>query len=89
MTEHVDVMVVAAHPDDAEFGVAGTVAKWTKEGKKVVYELFNTNGQVARKTTNGNASQTETINVNSLAPGFYIVRATCEGEIAQQKVIKR
>jgi LmbE family N-acetylglucosaminyl deacetylase len=30
-------MVIAAHPDDAEFGVAGTVAKWTEEGKKVVY----------------------------------------------------
>jgi LmbE family N-acetylglucosaminyl deacetylase len=32
-----DVMVVAPHPDDAEFGVAGTVARWTQEGKKVVY----------------------------------------------------
>ena len=39
MTEQFDVMVVAAHPDDAEFGVAGTVAKWTKEGKKVVYVI--------------------------------------------------
>jgi LmbE family N-acetylglucosaminyl deacetylase len=30
-------MVVFAHPDDAEFGVAGTVAKMTREGKAVVY----------------------------------------------------
>ena len=37
MTEQVDVMVIAAHPDDAEFGVAGTVARWTREGKQVVY----------------------------------------------------
>ena len=37
------VMVVAAHPDDAEFGVAGTVAKWTAEGKEVVYVVC-TNG---------------------------------------------
>ena len=37
MTRTVDVMVVTAHPDDAEFGVAGTVARWTKEGKQVVY----------------------------------------------------
>jgi len=31
------VMVVTPHPDDAEFGVAGTVARWVKEGKEVVY----------------------------------------------------
>jgi LmbE family N-acetylglucosaminyl deacetylase len=34
-----DIMVVAPHPDDPEFGVAGTVARWTKEGKSVVYVL--------------------------------------------------
>jgi LmbE family N-acetylglucosaminyl deacetylase len=37
MTAAVDVMVVSPHPDDAEFGVAGTVARWTQEGKKVIY----------------------------------------------------
>ena len=37
MTEPVDVLVITAHPDDAEFGVAGTVARWTKEGKQVAY----------------------------------------------------
>jgi len=31
------VMVFTPHPDDAEFGVAGTVARWVKEGKDVVY----------------------------------------------------
>ena len=31
------VMVVTPHPDDAEFGAAGSVARWVKEGKKVVY----------------------------------------------------
>jgi LmbE family N-acetylglucosaminyl deacetylase len=30
-------MVIAAHPDDAEFGSAGAVAKWIREGKRVVY----------------------------------------------------
>jgi LmbE family N-acetylglucosaminyl deacetylase len=37
VTTTVDVLVVTAHPDDAEFGVAGTVARWIKEGKEVVY----------------------------------------------------
>ncbi len=36
-------MAIAAHPDDAEFGIAGTVAKWTSEGKEVVYVIC-TNG---------------------------------------------
>ncbi|MFC1845918.1 PIG-L deacetylase family protein [Chloroflexota bacterium] len=36
-------MVITPHPDDAEFGIAGTVAKWTDEGKKVVYVVC-TNG---------------------------------------------
>lgn len=43
MTIKADVMVVTAHPDDAEFAVAGTVARWTREGKCVVYVVC-TNG---------------------------------------------
>jgi LmbE family N-acetylglucosaminyl deacetylase len=31
------VLVVAAHPDDIEFGAAGTVARWTGEGASVRY----------------------------------------------------
>ncbi len=37
------MMVVTPHPDDAEFGVAGTVAHWTSGGKEVVYVVC-TNG---------------------------------------------
>ena len=43
MTEPADVMVVTPHPDDAEFGVAGTVARWTRQAKQVVYVVC-TNG---------------------------------------------
>ncbi len=38
-----EIMVVTPHPDDAEFGVAGSVARWVKEGKEVVY-IVCTNG---------------------------------------------
>ena len=37
MTKPIQVMVVTPHPDDAEYGVAGTVARWTHEGKDVIY----------------------------------------------------
>lgn len=39
----IHAMVVTAHPDDAEFGVAGTVAGWTRAGRRVVYVVC-TNG---------------------------------------------
>jgi len=32
-------MVIAAHPDDAEFTVAGTVARWAREGQEVTYVI--------------------------------------------------
>ena len=34
------VLVVAAHPDDIEFGAAGTVARWVAEGADVRYLLM-------------------------------------------------
>ncbi len=36
-------MAVYAHPDDAEFGLAGTVAKWAREGVEITYCMV-TNG---------------------------------------------
>ena len=37
------VLVVAAHPDDIEFGAAGTIARWVREGARVD-ELVITRG---------------------------------------------
>ena len=37
------ILVVAAHPDDAEFGCGATVAKWVQEGSTAFY-LICTNG---------------------------------------------
>jgi Secretion system C-terminal sorting domain len=59
------------------------------QNKKVVYELFSANGQTAQKVETASSNQTETLNVNNLAPGLYIVRASCNGETAQQKIIKK
>lgn len=39
------VMVIVAHPDDAEFGCAGTVARWVQEGARAAYVLV-TSGDV-------------------------------------------
>jgi len=37
-------MAIVAHPDDAEFGCAGTVAKWANEGWDVYYVLCTDGG---------------------------------------------
>ena len=42
------ILVVVAHPDDAEFMVSGTVARWTREGREVNYVLC-TNGVKPRQ----------------------------------------
>ncbi len=38
-------LVVAAHPDDAEFGCSGTVAKWARAGAEVYYVLCTDGGK--------------------------------------------
>jgi LmbE family N-acetylglucosaminyl deacetylase len=34
------VMVIAAHPDDPEFGCAGSVIKWSQAGRQITYVLL-------------------------------------------------
>jgi LmbE family N-acetylglucosaminyl deacetylase len=38
------VLVIVAHPDDVDFGAAGTIAQWTDEGLQVSYCVV-TNGE--------------------------------------------
>jgi LmbE family N-acetylglucosaminyl deacetylase len=42
-TKAAHVVVVTPHPDDAEYGVAGTVVRWVGQGQDVVYVVC-TNG---------------------------------------------
>jgi LmbE family N-acetylglucosaminyl deacetylase len=44
-------MVVTPHPDDAEYGVAGTVARWTSEGREVVYVVCTSGDKGTSDTT--------------------------------------
>lgn len=34
------VLLVAAHPDDPEYGCAGTIARWASEGRQITYLLL-------------------------------------------------
>ena len=86
--EEMKGIVLSTYPNPAVNELKVTIpAVW--QSKVATYEVVNTNGQVARRVVTGNSSQTETINVSSLAPGFYIVKVTCEGQTALQKIIKQ
>ena len=54
MTEQAHALVVMPHPDDVESRMGGTVARWTREGKDVIYVVC-TNGD---KGTNDPVSYT-------------------------------
>ncbi len=41
MKEPENILVICAHPDDEIFGVAGTVAKYAKQGKQVTCIIFS------------------------------------------------
>jgi LmbE family N-acetylglucosaminyl deacetylase len=48
-TESLDrVMVIGAHPDDPEFGCAGTVIKWARAGKSITYVLLTSGDKGSR-----------------------------------------
>ncbi|HMR91716.1 MAG TPA: T9SS type A sorting domain-containing protein [Chitinophagaceae bacterium] len=81
-------LAVQAYPNPATAQINVTVpAGW--QAKKIVYELVNQAGQVVMRKEAGSGSQTETLQVSSLVKGYYVLRATCEGETAQQKIIKQ
>ena len=42
------VLSITAHPDDVDFGAAGTVAWWTEAGIEVVYCVVTKQGQHRR-----------------------------------------
>jgi hypothetical protein len=81
-------ITILAYPNPVTTELRVTVPNnW--QGKKITYTLVNANGQVAKKSENSNGGQTEIVNVSTLAPGLYIMKATCGNETAQQKIVKQ
>ena len=81
-------IMITAYPNPVSNELRITIpAEW--QGKMITYTIINANGQVSKKVETDNSSQTEIITVNSLAPGFYIVRAGCDGQTSQQKIVKQ
>ncbi len=60
MRKPAQVMVVTPHPDDAEYGAAGTVARWAEEGKEIIYVVC-TNGNKGTSDANVKPEEIATI----------------------------
>ena len=58
------------------------------QGKHVVYEVYTSNGQLVKRFQNKSATQTETVNMQTLQPGTYVIKAMNDTEIASQRIIK-
>jgi hypothetical protein len=82
-----ETLQLATYPNPVTDQLRVTLpAAW--QGKVVTIELFNANGTKVQSKQLGNASQTETMLLAKESKGFYIVKATCNGEVAQQRIVK-
>jgi hypothetical protein len=58
------------------------------QGKRVMLELYSSNGVRIQSIQLSSASQTETMQMSKLTKGFYLVKASCDDQVAQQQVVK-
>lgn len=80
--------MVQAYPNPIMNELRVTVpANW--QNKQVSYEVYNLNGYMIKRITNKNASQTETLNVQELGTGTYVVKAYTKDETASQQIVKK
>ncbi len=83
-----NTITILAYPNPVTTELRITVpANW--QGKKATYELINANGQVSKKVNAASASQTETLDMSNIAPGFYLIKVSCDNETATQKIVKK
>ena len=60
----------------------------TWQGKRVILELYSSNGVKLQSKQLNSANQTESMQMGKIAKGFYLVKASCNGQDAQQQIIK-
>jgi len=53
-SEFTRILCISAHPDDNEFTIAGSVARWAREGRDVVFCLVTTGGSGTNEHTPDN-----------------------------------
>lgn len=80
-------LAIQVYPNPAVNEIRITIPEsW--QDKAVQYTLLNSNGQVMRRFTRANASQTETIDLSSMPVGAYLIQAGTSEESAIQRFVK-
>lgn len=80
-------MTVTTFPNPVTSDLRVTIpSEW--QGKEVRFSFYTQSGVEIKSVRKSNSSQTESIQVNDLLKGMYILRASCGTEMAQQKVLK-
>jgi len=69
-------MFIFAHPDDIEFGVAGTAARWVQQGCEVTYVVL-TDGNIGSHDPEMTAEQLATIRRREQTEAAEVVGARC------------
>ncbi|MFL5739335.1 MAG: T9SS type A sorting domain-containing protein [Flavisolibacter sp.] len=62
----------------------GMPSSW--RNKTVVIQVFNSFGAIVKQSVIKMAGPTETISLNSLPRDFYILKASCEQQVTQEKI---
>jgi hypothetical protein len=62
-------------------------ASW--QNKSVNYDVYNTSGVLVKHVATRSASQIETVDMQNLGAGMYVVKASTETESAMQRIIKK
>jgi hypothetical protein len=82
-----EAIKLIAFPNPATEQVRVTLP-YSWQGKPVMLQLHNGNGLIVQSMQIGSASQTETMQLTMLSKGFYIIKASCNGQVAEQRIIK-
>ncbi len=79
---------VSAYPNPVVNEVRITIpSSW--QNHQVMYELYSSNGRLIKKMVNNNANQTETLNMQDLATGLYLVKTSTATESKSQGIFKK
>jgi hypothetical protein len=80
-------LAITTYPNPVASELRITIpAKW--QDQKVVYDMFSSNGQMVKRYVANKASQTETLYLNDINAGTYVIKLSSGNESAMQQIIK-
>lgn len=89
------VLVITAHPDDAEFGAGGTVARFVREGREVGYVVVTdgSQGSTDRAMTPERLARTRQEEQRNAAKTLGVAHVAClgygDGEVEDTRALRR